>query len=236
MAKGRKRSLCGVLATQRLSKLHKDAAAEANNKLIGRTGLDLDMKRAAEELGMAHSDRLTLRDLKDGEFFAFGPAIEAAGVVRFKSAGVKTTHPKAGQRHKLSAPKPSATIRKVLGQLTDLPQQAAAEIRDMDTALKRIADLERDLRSAARAAGAKPAPVESVKRVEVPIVLAKDLKSIERLLAAADKVAEKQGILVKGVTDAATRVAERSVDFSRRQPSNQAWRIGRGKIGRFRSG
>ncbi len=34
---GRKRGYCAILATQRLSKLHKDAAAECNNKLIGRT-------------------------------------------------------------------------------------------------------------------------------------------------------------------------------------------------------
>src|SRR3990167_1113565 len=31
--RGRKRGFCAVLATQRLSKLHKDAAAECNNKL-----------------------------------------------------------------------------------------------------------------------------------------------------------------------------------------------------------
>ena len=36
---GRKRGLCAVLATQRLSKLNKDAAAELRNKLIGATGL-----------------------------------------------------------------------------------------------------------------------------------------------------------------------------------------------------
>lgn len=33
MTRGRKRGLCGVLATTRISKLDKDAAAEANNKL-----------------------------------------------------------------------------------------------------------------------------------------------------------------------------------------------------------
>jgi DNA helicase HerA-like ATPase len=33
--RGRKRGYCAVLATQRLSKLHKDTAAECNNKLIG---------------------------------------------------------------------------------------------------------------------------------------------------------------------------------------------------------
>jgi DNA helicase HerA-like ATPase len=37
MSRGRKRGYCGVLLTQRISKLHKDAAAECNNKFIGRT-------------------------------------------------------------------------------------------------------------------------------------------------------------------------------------------------------
>lgn len=35
--RGRKRGQCAVIATQRLSKLHKDAAAEMKNKLIGGT-------------------------------------------------------------------------------------------------------------------------------------------------------------------------------------------------------
>src|SRR2546425_11450362 len=73
---GRKRGYCAILATQRLSKLHKDAAAECNNKLIGRTTLDVDMKRASEELGFTTKEQaLTLRELQAGEFFAFGPAI-----------------------------------------------------------------------------------------------------------------------------------------------------------------
>jgi len=40
MSQGRKRGYAGIIATQRLSKLHKDAAAEANNVIIGRTWLD----------------------------------------------------------------------------------------------------------------------------------------------------------------------------------------------------
>jgi DNA helicase HerA-like ATPase len=42
MSQGRKRGYAGIIATQRLSKLHKDAAAEANNVIIGRTWLDAD--------------------------------------------------------------------------------------------------------------------------------------------------------------------------------------------------
>ena len=55
--RGRKRGFCAVLATQRLAKLHKDAAAECNNKLIGRTSLDVDLKRASDDLGFRGRDR-----------------------------------------------------------------------------------------------------------------------------------------------------------------------------------
>src|SRR5581483_5398910 len=91
--RGRKRGYCAVLATQRLSKLHKDAVAEMNNKLIGRTGLDIDRKRAAEELGfITKQDALSLRNLTPGEFYAFGPAISES-VEKVTIGPVKTRHP-----------------------------------------------------------------------------------------------------------------------------------------------
>src|SRR5256885_13067805 len=103
---GRKRGYCAILATQRLSKLHKDAAAECNNKLIGRTNLDVDMKRAGEELGFSTKDHsLALRNLAAGEFFAFGPAISPE-VIKIQIGSVQTTHPKAGSRIFTTAPIP----------------------------------------------------------------------------------------------------------------------------------
>src|SRR5205807_4843057 len=90
---GRKRGYCAILATQRLSKLHKDAAAECNNKLIGRTGLDVDRKRASEELGFTTKEQyLSLRSMAAGEFFAFGPAISPE-VIKVQIGSVHTTHP-----------------------------------------------------------------------------------------------------------------------------------------------
>jgi DNA helicase HerA-like ATPase len=99
MSQGRKRGYAGIIATQRLSKLHKDAAAEANNVIIGRTWLDADQARAGEALGLSKADRLKLRDLGQGEFYAFGPALNHAGVARFHSDPVRTTHPRPGERH-----------------------------------------------------------------------------------------------------------------------------------------
>lgn len=146
-SRGRKRGFCAVLATQRLSKLHKDAAAECNNKLIGRTGLDVDVKRAVEELGMTAKDGIkALRELEPGEFFSFGPALSRE-VVKVKIGQVATKHPKAGQRLGMRAPAPTAKVKQILGKLTDLPKEAEEELRDRDALRFKIKELERELKS-----------------------------------------------------------------------------------------
>src|SRR5215469_735018 len=170
MSQGRKRGYAGIIATQRLSKLHKDAAAEANNVIIGRTWLDADQARAGDALGLSKSDRLKLRDLEQGEFYAFGPAFSRPGVVHFRSDQVRTTHPRPGQRHLLTAPAPSKAIRGVLDKFADLPHEVEAEIRGLDEARRRIAELERQMRmlkSSNSAPQIDQAAMERAVRVEV---------------------------------------------------------------------
>ncbi len=187
--RGRKRGFCAVLATQRLSKLHKDAAAELNNKLIGRTGLDVDRKRAAEELGFTTRDEsLALRGLAPGEFFAFGPALSVE-VQRVLVGPVRTTHPKAGARLATIVPPPTAKVKALLPKLADLPAEAAdkqhseAELkRDLATARATITRLERSA----------PARIETkietkVQKIEIPIL--KD-GQVHRLERAATKLAD----------------------------------------------
>lgn len=124
-SRGRKRGYCAVLATQRISKLAKDAAAECNNKLIGRTSLDIDRKRAADELGITSKEEvLALRSLEPGEFFAFGPAISNE-VIKIKVGDVKTSVPKAGSLMKVVPP--TDKIKRILGKLADLPEEAKKE-------------------------------------------------------------------------------------------------------------
>jgi DNA helicase HerA-like ATPase len=82
MSRGRKRGLVGVIATQRLVRLAKSVASEAQNYLIGMNTLDLDIKRAAETIGWdgrRASDRLPL--LEAGSFVAVGPAFTTSPVV-----------------------------------------------------------------------------------------------------------------------------------------------------------
>ncbi len=142
MTRGRKRGFCGVLATQRLSKLHKDSAAEANNKLIGRCGLDDDMKRGAFELGfMTKAETLSLRDLEPGEFFAFGPALSKS-VEKVKVGEVKTSHPKIGARVGASVIPPTQTVKALLAKLTDIPQVAEKQRNDVESLQTRNRELE----------------------------------------------------------------------------------------------
>jgi len=75
MCRGRKRGLCGIIATQRLAKLAKNVAAEASNFLMGRTFLDIDMQRAADLLGIDRGKAEMFRDLQRGHFIALGPAL-----------------------------------------------------------------------------------------------------------------------------------------------------------------
>ena len=75
MCRGRKRGLCGIIATQRLAKLAKNVAAECANFLMGRTLLDIDMARAADLLGMDKKKAEIFRDLTPGRFIGLGSAI-----------------------------------------------------------------------------------------------------------------------------------------------------------------
>ncbi len=82
MARGRKRGLVGIIATQRLARLSKSVVSEATNFLIGVNTLDLDIRRAAETIGWDARrafDRLPV--LSPGDFVAVGPAFANAPLV-----------------------------------------------------------------------------------------------------------------------------------------------------------
>jgi len=146
MSLGRKRGFAGVLATQRFSKIHNDAIAETNNVFIGRTWQDADQKRAGEYLGLAAADRRMLRDLKPGEFYAFGPALSIGGIIKFKGGKAATSHPKPGERHTIKPPKASDAITHIVSQIEDLPEVAEQERQDIATLQQKNRELERQLK------------------------------------------------------------------------------------------
>jgi hypothetical protein len=150
-SRGRKRGFSSILATQRIQKLHKDAAAECNNKLIGRTTLDVDLARAADELGFAKTMWRDLRELPAGDFFASGPAFNLRGVSRVHIGAVQTPHPKAGSRIAYTAPPPTSAIRALLPQLADLPAEAEQQAKTVATLQGEVAALKKELTKASKA-------------------------------------------------------------------------------------
>lgn len=160
-SKGRKRGFALLMASQRLSKLSKDAAAECQNKLVGLANLPDDRKRGAEELGLTGKDEvLTLRDMEQGEFYACGPAFLAGasgrlkGVLKAIMAMPQTRPPKRGS-YKAQAPAASAKLKRELDRLKELPKEALQEIKDKAALQAKIRELEGQLRAQPKAA---PAP------------------------------------------------------------------------------
>lgn len=127
--RGRKRGYCAILATQRISSLRKGAVAELNNKVIGRTTLDTDVKRTAFELGMTNTDaKKFLSRLDEGEFYTFGTAI-SKNIEKHKISSVKTTHITTGMKLGKITP-PSNAIQKLIEKISDIPKEVEQE-RDL---------------------------------------------------------------------------------------------------------
>lgn len=74
-ARGRKRGIAPVIATQRLAKLSASVVSELQNVLIGLNVFDRDVARAADLLGMTGARADDLRRLAPGQFYAMGPAL-----------------------------------------------------------------------------------------------------------------------------------------------------------------
>jgi uncharacterized protein len=187
-ALGRKRGFSAILATQRISKLNKDAAAECNNKLIGRASQDIDMKRAADELGFTSREQmLSLRALKPGEFYAFGPAI-SDDIQKVTVGDVRTTHPKAGSRSLTKVVPPTDGIKKILGKLADLPKEAHEEAHTIAEYKAQVTDLRRKLTIAEQKANAPRGEPTKIQRIEVPTIGKKAIADVLRFETAMRKM------------------------------------------------
>ena len=161
--RGRKRGFCAVLATQRISKLNKDAAAECNNQMVGRTQLDIDQRRAADTLGITNKKEiLELRNLEDGEFNVFGPAI-GREVKKVQVGRTKTVH--LDSKHVMMEPtKTPENIKKIMKDVIDLPKQADTELKNLTDYKNRVVELKRDLK---KALNSQPKPIIKTNEAEL---------------------------------------------------------------------
>lgn len=149
---GRKRQFCALWATQRLAKLNKDAAAELLNKFIGGTSLDIDRKRAADDLGVyGHALQPFYDEIKvidRGNFYALGPAVCKSRTLFFVGP-TDTSSPMVGRRA-TPPPPPSARIKTMLPTLADLPKEMQKKEETERDLRGRIAELEKAVKESKR--------------------------------------------------------------------------------------
>lgn len=140
MCRGRKRGLGGIIATQRLAKLHSNVSGEVSNFLMGRTFYNVDMDRAADLLGMRKSDSGIFSDLERGEFIGIGPAI-ARRALKAAVGPTITVSPHAAPE---ITPLPSLSTMDLAG-LLDVPEdepegQAEAPVAPAARKLRVVGD------------------------------------------------------------------------------------------------
>lgn len=199
--RGRKRGLALLAATQRISKLHKDVAAELLNKAIGRTGLDVDVRRAADELGMNVKEATeTLRNLDPGEFFVYGPALTRS-VERTKIGPVQTTHPETGKRALVAPPPASPKVLTQLAKIAGLQREAEDEAKTVAALSTELANVRRELTIAKKAQGGGVPEAEVQRRVrEALAAVPKTAPAVDPQLAKALAQIARVASLALGAT------------------------------------
>lgn len=221
-SRGRKRRYCLVGATQRIGKLSKDVAAELLNKFIGRASLDVDVKRAAFELGMNPKEAVAaLRDLRAGQFHAYGPALSKQGLHLVVGPMPETRPPKEGRAAAGPPPAPDK-VRSVLAELADLPKEAEERVKTLEALRAEVKELKRQLREA---------PKAKVETKEVPVLKEAQLKRLEKLAEKLDQAVAKVAIAsaelsgpLKSLTTAAPTPAKDPVPLLRVQVQAHAER------------
>lgn len=129
------------------------------------------------------------RNKKRGEFYAIGLETESRDVDEQDLAAplvhigaVTTTHLKAGERS--SKPAPASTkVRKILGQLDDLPHEAEQELTTVVELRTKVRQLEGELRKAPK--------IAEPKVVERSMIKSQDLARIETVIDRTDKIGSR---------------------------------------------
>lgn len=126
MTRGRKRGLGAILATHRLARLAKSVVSPVLNFMVGQNTLDLDIRRAAENIGWdARKAFDRLPALSPGDFIAAGPGFsQSPSLLRVGS--VSTPH--VGATPALT--RPVAMAPTAAARLLDLDALLAASAAD----------------------------------------------------------------------------------------------------------
>ncbi len=218
-SQGRKRNIGAIFATQRISKMAKDVLAECNNKMIGRMNLDIDRKRAGEELGFSGKEQvLSLRNLKPGQFYMFGPAV-SDDVVLGQVGPVKILPPKRGSLAASSVVPPTEGVRKILAKLADLPQEAQREART-------VSELQAEVQRLRRA----PAPSGKPTAADIQAALEPHLVAFATERNAWKIVVEQWEEHVGKIRDAVNSCVLTLRDLDKSRPSTKPGATYSGKV------
>jgi predicted transcriptional regulator len=153
-AKGRKRKIGLIAATQRVAKISKNFTAELGNKLVGVAYQDQDRARAGKELEFTNQEQIqSLRRLTAGQFYAFGPAL--GHEVKLAQIGMPEIKPTGTGRNLMKAPAPTSKVKAILDKFKDLPKEAQEEAKTIDALKKNNADLAAQVRALER----RPVPL-----------------------------------------------------------------------------
>lgn len=144
LSRARKRGIGVAIASQRLSKVDANTAAEAQTILIGRTRHDNDMLRSGDMLGLTKAGGKTLGQLKPGEFWIIGAAQEAVDEdgdedsYKFRAGLPISKHPEVSRagRRKIRRTKPSDATLEVIPIFDDLVNHVdtGEDLEDLDKA------------------------------------------------------------------------------------------------------
>lgn len=178
--RGRKRGWTNAWATQRLSGLDKDAAAELQNTVIGRTTLHNDRDRAAKILGVLKREHeefySRLKVLQPGQFYFQGVAV-SADMILGKIIPATTRHPEPGSHKEITFPTP-AQIKALLPDLNKITEDAVeAEKKE-----RSLEEENRSLRTeieTLRSQPAGPDPVELQQKIDGIVASALTVKDAQ---------------------------------------------------------
>ncbi len=195
MAQARKRLLCPILATQRLSKLDKNAISEAHNMMIGKSTLDIDVARAMRYLGIGRKDEQLIRGLHKGHFYTFGPAFSDEVMEVFVGPTV-TESPRLGSR--MTAPTAApAEIQRILAQLAE-PGESEKKLATEKELRAEVSTLRKQLASKASIAAPVPSPSKAVSQ--------------EKLIAAYERGVKAERKRIRGEIVGTLKLAKREID------------------------
>lgn len=202
---GRKRGFAAILATQRLSKLSKNAAEPLQNYLVGRTTFD-DQKRAAQTFKIDPGAKtrefsLELERLKDGQFIARGRAI-TGDMLKVQVIQGETRPPKTGTAMAGAVTPAPESIRGLLPKLADLPHEAEKKAKTEDDLRRELGEARRQISELRRQFESGTANSDEVKMLQETLIQLKtEADEMERQLTAYQTRIAKAAEIAKSLSE-----------------------------------